>query len=109
MEYNKLVRDKIDEKIRSNGEYPITRILSDEEFKIELIKKLKEEFTELEEAISLNDKNKIKEETADLLEVVKTYNELVDNSFGDVITTMVEKREKRGGFTRKLFLERVEK
>ena len=87
----------------------ITRILSDEEFKIELIKKLKEEFTELEEAISLNDKNKIKEETADLLEVVKTYNELVDNSFGDVITTMVEKREKRGGFTRKLFLERVEK
>jgi len=109
MEYNKLVRDKIDEKIRSNGEYPITRILSDEEFKIELIKKLKEEFTELEEAISLNDKNKIKEETADLLEVLKTYNELVDNSFGDVITTMVEKREKRGGFTRKLFLERVEK
>ena len=109
MEYNKLVRDKIDEKIRSNWEYPITRILSDEEFKIELIKKLKEEFTELEEAISLNDKNKIKEETADLLEVVKTYNELVDNSFGDVITTMVEKREKRGGFTRKLFLERVEK
>ena len=74
---------------------------------MDILKKLQEEFSELNEAISLNDKNKIKEETADLLEVIKTYNELTGNSFGDVITTMTEKRAKRGGFTRKLYLERV--
>lgn len=39
MEYNKLARDKIDKKIKANGEIPITRILSEEEYKIELLKK----------------------------------------------------------------------
>lgn len=109
MEYNKLVRDKIDEKIKANGEIPITRILSEEEYKIELLKKLDEEFLELKEAISLRDKEKILEESSDLFEVIKAYNELMDNSFEDITKTMNEKREKRGGFSRRLFLERVDK
>ena len=33
MSYEKLVRDKIPEIIRNNGEEPETRILSDEEYK----------------------------------------------------------------------------
>ena len=105
----KLVRDKIDDKIRNNGEIPVTRILSLDEYKIELLKKIDEEFLELKEAICLNDKEKICEESADLFEVVKAYNELVSNNFEDVINTMDEKREKSGGFKRRLFLERVEK
>lgn len=109
MEYNKLVRDKIDEKIKSNGETPVVRILSEEEYKIELLKKLDEEFFELKEAICLRDKEKILEESSDLFEVVKAYNELVGNSFGDITKTMDEKREKRGGFSRRLFLERVDR
>ena len=36
MSYNKLVRDKIPEIIKSDNETPIIRILSDEEYKIEL-------------------------------------------------------------------------
>lgn len=32
--YNKLVRDKIPEKITLNGETPICRVLNDEEFKV---------------------------------------------------------------------------
>ena len=46
MSYNKLVRDKIPDIIRSNGEEPITRVLSEEEYKIELEKKLQEELNE---------------------------------------------------------------
>ena len=105
----KLVRDKIDEKTKNNGEIPITRILSDDEFKIELLKKVDEEFFELKEAISCGDKEKILEESADLFEVIKAYNELMSNSFEDIVLCMDKKREKRGGFSRKLFLERVEK
>ena len=38
--YNKLVRDNIPNIIKEKGEEPITRILSDEEYKKELEKKL---------------------------------------------------------------------
>lgn len=37
--YNKLVRDNIPDIIHSNGEIPITRILSNDEYKQELEKK----------------------------------------------------------------------
>ena len=37
--YNKLVRDKIPEIIKINGEEPITRILTEEEYKKALEKK----------------------------------------------------------------------
>ena len=45
--FNKLVRDKIPNKIESNGEVAITRILSDDEYKNELYKKLLEESHEV--------------------------------------------------------------
>lgn len=103
----KLVRDKIDDKIRTNGEIPITRILSLDEYRFELLKKLDEELLELKEAITLEDKMKILEESTDLFEVIFSYNELVGNSLGDIITFREKKRDERGGFSRRLYLERV--
>lgn len=38
--FNKLVRDNIPNIIESNGEKAITRILSDEEYRVELYKKI---------------------------------------------------------------------
>lgn len=66
MSYNKLVRDKIPEIIKNNNETPVTRILSDDEYKIELEKKLLEEYYEVIEATG---KNRL-EEIADMLEVM---------------------------------------
>ena len=42
--YNKLVRDNIPEVIMNDGEYPVIRVLSDEEYKKELERKLLEEY-----------------------------------------------------------------
>ena len=62
--YNKLVRDNIPEIIISNGDVPITRILSNEEYKEELEKKLYEEYQEVLNTTNTEDRI---EELADML------------------------------------------
>lgn len=101
--YNKLVRDKIPEKIEKNGEIPITSILNDNEYKRELEKKLYEEYNEV---ISASGKDRI-EELADMLEVIKSLANIEGKSLEDVIKVSSEKREKRGGFDNRIFLKKV--
>ena len=105
MEYNKLVRDRIPEIIRNNGEDPEVRILSDEEYKVELEKKLLEEYNEVLNATG-NDRI---EELADMLEVMISLAALEEKSLDDVISEADKKREKRGGFKEKIYLKRVER
>jgi predicted house-cleaning noncanonical NTP pyrophosphatase (MazG superfamily) len=102
MSYGKLVRDNIPEIIKANGEKPITRILSKEEYKSELEKKLLEECNEVLEA-----DNKI-EELADLLEVMIALSKLQGKSFEDIVKECENKRIKRGGFDKMIYLENVE-
>lgn len=102
--YNKLVRDNIPEIIKSNGENPITRILDDEEYKKELERKLLEEYNEVLES-SGDDRM---EELADMLEVMISIAELENKTLEDIINICEEKRKKRGGFKKKLYLEKVE-
>ena len=101
--YNKLVRDKIPEIIKSNGEEPITRILSDEEYKVELEKKLYEEY---QEVLNATGKDRI-EELADMLEIMKYLAKLENATLEEVITISEEKGSKRGTFENKIFLEKV--
>jgi len=108
MIFNKLVRDKIDEIINNNGkgEKAIIRILEDNEYQEALNNKLVEELKELQEAISLGNTASIIEESADVLEVIKAIN---GDNLDKVISVMNQKRESRGGFKERKFLERVEK
>ena len=98
--YNKLVRDKIPQIIKANGEEPITRSLNSDEYKKELYRKLKEEVAEF-----LEDENI--EELADILEVIHGILNSRQTSFEDLEKIRQAKREKRGGFEGRVFLEMV--
>ncbi len=104
--YNKLVRDKIPEIIENDGERPVVRVLNDDEYRIELEKKLKEEY---EEVLIAEGKEERLEELADMLEVIRALALLEDEDIQSVINIMDKKRKKRGGFTKKLFLEKTMK
>lgn len=97
----KLVRDLIPNIIKEKGDIPETRILSDEEFKKELDKKLLEEVNEY-----LTDQNI--EEMADVMEVIYTLLDIHGWSFDDVERVRKEKAQNRGGFREKIFLESVQ-
>ena len=102
--FNKLVRDNIPDIIRNNGEEAITRVLSDEEYKEELLKKLLEETSEV---INASSKGELLEELADVLEILKALAELNNKTLEDVIEIAREKRLKRGGFEKRIFLEKT--
>lgn len=101
--YNKLVRDNIPSIIKKNGGEPYIRVLSEEEYRTELEKKLFEEYNEVLEVTS---SDRI-EELADMLEIISSLAKLENASLEDVIEVMNKKREKRGGFENKIFLEKV--
>ena len=104
MSYQKLVRDNIPNIIKSKGESPITRILSDKEYKVELEKKLLEECNEV---INSSGSDRL-EELADLLEVMMALGKIQENTLDDIINASNQKREKRGAFDKKIFLEGIQ-
>lgn len=97
MRYDKLVRDKIPSLIRESGETPITRVLEDEEYRLQLEKKLDEEVQEFHSGRNI-------EELADILEVVLALNESLGSTKEDLIAAYQQKREARGGFSDRIFL-----
>lgn len=101
--YNKLVRDKIPEIIEGKNETPVTRILDDDEYKLELEKKLYEEYKEV---IESSGEDRLFE-LADMIEVIKSLALLSGKTLEDIIELANGKRNKRGGFEKKVFLEKV--
>jgi len=98
MKYNKLVRDKIPEIIKSKGSAPITHIASNEEYWQKLKEKLVEEVKEFIESDN-------EEELADILEVLNAIFDYkkIDKVKLEVIR--IEKANKRGGFKNKIILD----
>ena len=97
MRYDKLVRDKIPSLIREGGETPIIRVLDDEEYRLQLEKKLDEEVIEFH-------KDRNIEELADILEVILALNESLGKTKEDLISVYQQKHEARGGFSNRIFL-----
>ena len=97
MQYNKLVRDKIPQIIRDQGERPNFRILEQEEYSRCLEAKLDEEVGEYH-----RDKNL--EELADILEVTFSLAENLGCTREELLRACQDKYEKRGGFRDRIFL-----
>ena len=96
--FNKLVRDKIPQIIQNNNEVCKTRILNNDEYLIELNKKIVEEMNEYLESGNI-------EELADLEEVLRAILDVKQCSYEEFENIRNNKVLKRGAFKNKIFLE----
>lgn len=99
--YNKLIRDRIPEITKADGWISETKILNKKEYILELRKKILEEAKELNEGSG--HKNLV-EELADIQEIIDAILEVKNIKFSDFRKVQTKKRQKRGGFKKRLFL-----
>jgi predicted house-cleaning noncanonical NTP pyrophosphatase (MazG superfamily) len=98
--HQKLIRDRIPERIKETGDVGEIRVLGKVEFGKELKRKLIEESKELAEA----PKKELLNELADVLELTRSVASHFKIPFFKVEKFRAEKRKKRGGFKKRLFL-----
>jgi len=106
VKYNKLIRDKIPQIIRSAGWTPKIKTLSKKEYFKELRKKVLEEAKELIQA----------KDGEDVINEVVDIQELIDSLLSEIHLTKLQlkkkqgvKNKKRGAFKKRLFLISEEK
>ena len=100
IEYHKLVRDRIPEIIEKDGKTCVCSELSEQDYITMLDQKLNEELAEYQESKSM-------EELADLLEVMSAVAAARGSSLEEVEKVRLKKKEKRGGFEKRILLETV--
>ncbi len=98
MRYNKLVRDKIPEYIKSKGGVPVTHVADDKEYWEKLKEKLLEEVKEFSESETL-------EEIADVQEVIDAIMEYKKFDQGVAMEIKEKKAEERGKFKDRIILD----
>lgn len=98
--YNKLVRDRTAEIIKSEGRIAYTHIANNVEYSEKLREKLKEEVDEY-----LKDGNK--DELVDILEVVYALGNVMKINKEELETARQTKAVKRGIFLDRIILEKV--
>ena len=104
LDYHKLVRDGIPRIIEAGGGQPVTRVLDQAGYLAALRAKLVEE---AEEAQAAPD-GQLRSELADVLEVLRALAAAHGVSWADVVAEAARKRDERGGFDERIFLEYVD-
>jgi|SRR3989344_4203612 len=98
MKYDKLVRDKIPDYIKSKGGNVIFHIANDKEYWLKLKEKLHEEVSEFLKAESI-------EEMADILEVIDAIINYKSFSRKELENIKNKKAKERGKFQDKIILD----
>lgn len=98
--YNKLVRDNIPRIIEESGEKCDVEVLSEANYLFALERKMDEEMKEFRESHDL-------EELADLMEVIIAAAEAIGSSSEELESIRLEKRNARGGFSKRILLKSV--
>lgn len=96
----KLTRDKTQDRYRTDGGALETRTLNDAEFSRELNKKLLEETNEV---IQAKNRSELIAELADVQEVLRAIAAFNQIELAEIETIRVEKVEKRGAYTKRLY------
>jgi len=99
--YNKLIRDKIPQKIESKGCKFKIRKLNNIKFGKELLKKVGEEASGL---LTAKNKQELTSELADILDVINEIKHFKKITDKQIIAAQKENFEKKGGFSKKIFL-----
>lgn len=99
--YNKLIRDKIPERIAAAGATGKYKILSKKTFIKKLIAKVEEEASGMQKAKS---KKELISEIADVMDVLDEIKKNFKISKGQVILAQKENFKKKGGFKKRIFL-----
>lgn len=113
-EYNKLVRDKMIDIY----EHDVANKVTASDYKVRYMEKsetleclkdkLLEEANEVFEAYGNEDKTALKEEIADVIEVIDAILFHNDISLAEVLAIRDKKKEKKGGFEKGLYLEYID-
>jgi len=99
----KLVRDRIPEIIEKNEPVKtMVKVLKEKQYIEALLEKMGEETDEL--ALALKETGNISEEMADILEILYAISKAKNIDFSQLEEIRLKKREKRGGFDKRLFL-----
>lgn len=102
----KLVRDNIPQLcVEKDNSTAGTRVLTSEEYKLALKKKLLEE---AQEVVDANTQLDVKEELADVLEIVHAMATIHELTFGEIENARCLKAQKNGGFAGHLYLEYID-
>lgn len=98
--YDKLVRDKIPDIIKQQGDFPKIEILDDKRYFDALNQKLKEELVEYLEDFNID-------ELADIAEVIHALVKHKGLTLNDFEKIRLKKYKERGGFDNKISLIEV--
>lgn len=104
----KLVRDKIPEIIfKTGGSCTYNTLSTKNEYIAALGNKCIEEVQEINDAIKNVDREHTVEELADLTEVLECLIKVLKIDVSEIRAKQIEKRNKKGSFTEKIFLREI--
>ena len=103
-ELNKLVRDKVPSLVTKDGGSYSLKLLSPLEHQHEITKKMYEELNEYNEAAS---KDEAIEELVDIVELIYAAVKLHGLSIEEFEAIRLEKKKKKGGFEKGIYLNSI--